>query len=257
MLSKYIPKYRNLQTITHVYPDKIKHTQLKHAVMLHDEAEQHNTRRNENMTPDERAEKDIENLERSLRRTQAEIADIIDCNNFEWFGTLTTDPKKIDRYNDNEVIRRVSTFLNNLRRKSPDLNYLLVPERHKDGALHFHALFGHLDVDMSDSGRKWHGEPIYNLKSYTWGFSDFTRIKDKARTANYCRKYITKEMLTERKNKKRYWCTKNLKKPERIENLELMELVKQNKNLDLIHLKAYENEHVSVTTFPIKQKMPE
>lgn len=230
---------------------------MKHAVKINDDNDPKRTQRDENMTAEQREVKDAENLERSLRRTQSEIADIIDCNDFEWFGTLTTDPKKIDRHDDEVVTKKVATFLDHLKRSSPDLTYLLVPERHKNGALHFHALFGHLNAHMSDSGKKWHRETIYNLKAYTWGFSNFTRIKDKARTANYCRKYITKEMLTERKNKKRYWSSKNLKKPERIENLDLMEVVKQNNRIDIMNLKAYENDHVSVVTFPLKQGMPE
>lgn len=230
---------------------------MKHAVKINDDNDPKRTQRDENMTLEQRELKDTENLERSLRRTQAEIADIIDCNDFEWFGTLTTDPKKIDRYNDELVTKKVAIFLDHLKRSTPDLTYLLVPERHKDGALHFHALFGHLKAEMSDSGKKWHGDSIFNLKAYTWGFSNFTRIKDKARTANYCRKYITKEMLTDRKGKKRYWASKNLKKPERIENLDIMEVVKQNNRIDLMNLQAYENDHVSVVTFPLRKDAPE
>lgn len=203
------------------------------------------------LTPEERAQKDEENLTRSLRRTQQEIADIIDCNDFEFFGTLTIDPKKLDRYDDDLVTKKVMTWLNHQRRHSPDFLYLLVPERHKDGALHFHVLFGHFNGVLEDSGKKWQGEPIYNLKGYTWGFTDFTRIKDKQRTANYCRKYITKEMLTERKGKKRYWASKNLKKPGRIENLAITDLPKQY-NLDLDNIRNYENTHVDINTFSIK-----
>lgn len=195
---------------------------------------------------------DQENQERSLRRTQAEIADLIECNDFQWFGTLTLDPKKLDRYDSEKVKLKVKNFLDNLRRISPEVKYLLVPERHKDGALHFHALFAHLNAQMSDSGRKYRGQPIYNLKAYRLGFSNFTEIRDLQKTANYCRKYITKELIAENKHSKRYWASKNLARPQRIENLEFSDLLSY--PIDLSKAKTFENEHIERHTFPLNRK---
>lgn len=195
---------------------------------------------------------DEENLERSIRRTQSEISDIIDCNPFEWFGTFTFSSDKVDRYNDTEVYSAISKWLNNQRRTSPNLIYLLVPERHKDGALHFHALFGNYEGNMAYSGKKWGNDGIFNITAYKYGFTNFTRIRNKSKTANYCRKYITKELMTE-KNKRRYWASKNLQRPLRIDNLTEDDIRKY--PIDLDSAKSYENEHVISTTFPLIREM--
>lgn len=194
---------------------------------------------------------DEENLERSIRRTQNEIADIIDCNNFEYFGTLTFDPEKVtNRYDDKEIYDKTSKWLNNQRRTSPNFEYLLVPERHKDGALHFHALFGAYDGNLSYSGKQWHNRPIFNLPAFKYGFTNFTRIEDKHKTANYCRKYITKELMTE-KHKRRYWASKNLQKPLRIDNLSFEDITKY--PIDITSGTEYENDHVQTTIFSLKR----
>ena len=46
------------------------------------------------MNSDEIQNLDDENKDRSLRRTQSEIQDLIDCNEFDWFGTFTFDLTK-------------------------------------------------------------------------------------------------------------------------------------------------------------------
>ena len=62
------------------------------------------------------------------------------CNAFSYFVTLTLDPSKIDRYDFPTVSHKLKTWLdNNVRRRG--LVYILVPELHKDGAIHFHGFF--------------------------------------------------------------------------------------------------------------------
>lgn len=58
------------------------------------------------------------------------------ANDFRWFVTLTLAPDKVDRYDAGEVVRKLSQWCNN-QVKRRGLKYVLVPERHKDGALHF------------------------------------------------------------------------------------------------------------------------
>lgn len=198
-----------------------------------------------------RALLDEENLERSIRRTQAEIADIIECNSFELFGTFTFSAEKVkDRYDDKEIYGVMSAWLSNQRRNSPEMRYLLVPERHKDNALHFHALLGSYGGFLSDSGKKWQGVPIFNLPAFKYGFTNFTAIRDKSKTANYCRKYITKELMQE-KNRRRYWASKNLQRPLRIDNLDFKDITKY--PIDIKNGTEYENEHVQTTIFPFKR----
>lgn len=245
------PKYTSTQTITKTYPRKIQHIALKHAILSE---RPKNTEKRLHMQPDEIDQLNDENAERSLRRTQKELQDLVDCNNFEWFGTFTFDPAKIDRHNEKAVKKAMSIWLNNQRRTSPNMIYILVPERHKDGAIHFHALLGNYNGKMAHSGSQWQKQPIYNVTSYSLGFTNFTKIRDKAKTANYCRKYITKDMASTATGQRRYWRSKNLFKPQKTYNLSTDDVLSQNFNLiDLANLTRYENDHIISTTFPLKE----
>ena len=64
--------------------------------------------------------------------------------------TLTLDPARVNRYDVREVTRHLNHWLDNqVRRKG--LAYVLVPERHKDGAIHFHGFFNDA-LEARDSG---------------------------------------------------------------------------------------------------------
>lgn len=227
---------------------------LKHAI-ISDNAKISPEEKRKGLTPNQIAQIDEENLERSLRRTQAELQDLIECNPFDWFGTFTFSPHKIDRYNPEEVKRVMSVWLNNARRKSPDMTYILVPERHKDGAIHFHALLGNFQGKMLQSGSHWQKQPIFNVLDFKFGFTNFTKIRSKAKTANYCRKYITKDMIFSEKNNRRYWRSKNLKTPPKTYNLTVQDLFKQNlAKIDLEKTTHFQNDHIEATTFHLKGK---
>lgn len=215
------------------------------------------------MTPEQKQLLDDENKERSLRRTQKELQDLIDCNDFEWFGTFTFDAKKIDRYDEKLVKTTFTKWANNQKRHSPNMNYIFVPERHKDGAIHFHALLGNYNGKMQQSGSKWQGEPIFNLTSYKYGFTNFTKIRDKAKTANYCRKYITKDMYSTKASQRRYWRSTNLKTPQKVYNHTFDDVLKywlKNDNptpdgsINPSDISTYTNTHVDVFSFPLKSK---
>lgn len=249
-------KTRNysLQTITKTFPTRLKHVRLKHAIIT-DNAKISPEEKRKGLNQEQIAQIDAENLERSLRKTQSELQDLIECNTFEWFGTFTFDPKKIDRYNPEEVKKAMSKWLNNARRKSPDMTYILVPERHKDGAIHFHALLGNYAGKMADSGSQWQKQPIFNVIDYKLGFTNFTKIRSKSKTANYCRKYITKDMIFSEKNRRRYWRSKNLKTPPKIYNQTAEELILQNiSKINLAEVTHFENDHVEATSFPLKEE---
>lgn len=251
-MRKNAPKYTSTQTIIKTYPRKIQHIALKHAILSE---RPKNTDKRLHMQPEEIDQLNEENAERSLRRTQKELQDLVDCNNFEWFGTFTFDPAKIDRHDPKAVKNAMSIWLNNQRRHSPDMLYILVPERHKDGAIHFHALLGNYNGKMAHSGSEWQKQPIFNVVSYQLGFTNFTKIRDKAKTANYCRKYITKDMANTAPNERRYWRSKNLLKPVKTYNESLEETLQRNiASIDIQASTQYENDHIISHTFPLKGK---
>ena len=133
---------------------------------------------------------------RAVRRARAQVRDIALCTPFRWFVTLTLDPARVNRYDVREVTRHLNHWLDNqVRRKG--LAYVLVPERHKDGAIHFHGFFNDA-LEARDSGtvslpgqkaprrprsarqraNGWRtGKPVYNLPGWSWGFDGHRAVR--------------------------------------------------------------------------------
>ena len=157
-----------------------------------------------------------DSLERSRSRSINMIYDYARSNNWEWFFTLTFDPKKVDRYDYSLCTKKLSQWLNNARKLCPDMVYLVVPEKHKDGAFHFHGLFSCIDdLGLVDSGRRdSSNQVIYNVGKYKLGFSTATRIRERKRASSYITKYITKDLFLATLYKKRYWVSRNALLPQ-------------------------------------------
>ena len=142
------------------------------------------------------------------------------CNNKPWdfFVTFTFNGDKVDRYNFSEVSKKLSNWIDNIKRKynCKDMGYIIVPEKHKDGAWHFHGLFKNCDnLNFIDSGLKdKQGRTIYNISNYKFGFTTATKLSDIDKAVSYILKYISKDLFSDNlKGKKRYWRSKNLEMP--------------------------------------------
>lgn len=153
------------------------------------------------------------NLERAKRRARAAVSDLALSNDFRYFVTLTLDGSKVNRYDVKEITSKLNAWCDNhVRRKG--LKYVLVAERHKDGAVHFHGFFNDV-LPVSDSGTiapAGGGKPrrprscrereallaagghvVYNLPSWTLGFTTAIELYGTRRAAvGYVTKYITK-----------------------------------------------------------------
>lgn len=154
-------------------------------------------------------------VQRAVRRARAQVREIALCTSFRWFVTLTLDRARIDRYDMAQITRHLNHWLDNqVRRKG--LAYVLVPERHKDGAVHFHGFFNDA-LEAVDSGTlslpgggkpkkprsaaqraEWlalGAHPVYNLPGWSWGFTTAIELYgeyDKA--VSYVCKYIGKDL---------------------------------------------------------------
>lgn len=142
------------------------------------------------------------------------------CNNKPWdyFVTFTFNSDKVDRYNFSEVSKKLSKWIDNIKQKygCKDMGYIIVPEKHKDGAWHFHGLFKNCDnLNFIDSGIKDNqGRVIYNISNYKFGFTTATKLSDIDKAVSYILKYISKDLFGDNlKGKKRYWRSKNLEMP--------------------------------------------
>lgn len=152
----------------------------------------------------------------SLRRSKAKIYDYSRANVWDWFVTLTFSPEKVNRYDYNDCTKKLSKWLNNMRTDADqDFKYIVVPERHKDGAYHFHGLFSNCDsLGIIDSGHVTDkGQKIYNIGKYKMGFTTATHVEENEAVTKYITKYTTKDLMEHIKGKKKYWASRNLNLP--------------------------------------------
>lgn len=153
------------------------------------------------------------NFDRSRRRARAKVRDLALSNRFSWFVTLTLDQARVNRYDLSSFQRVLTRWLDNAVRRR-GLQYILVPERHKDGAIHFHGFFSEAAMEMVDSGHTdAAGHPIFNCKAWPYGFSACIRIYGNyAQAVSYVCKYIGKQ--GEKPGGRWYYSGGGLQKPQ-------------------------------------------
>ena len=155
------------------------------------------------------------------------LRELIQANpDFKYFATLTFDKQKVASRSDAvELKRAISRFFQRL-----NIRYVIVPELHKDGSVHFHGVFNDsiesyikpfiLNKDkMSRSMAQMirDGRELYNFTKYQrrFGFCSFELIHNKQAVANYVSKYIVKGFL-DPKNRlfsHRFFASKGLNRP--------------------------------------------
>lgn len=183
---------------------------------------------------------------------------------WEYFLTFTLSDKYVDRYNYDDCSAKIRKWLNNQKRASPELKYVIVPEQHKDGAWHFHGLLADCPgIKLNDSGHTIDGEKIYNVNNYRYGFTTATKVKDVERVAIYISKYITKSLLDMTKGRQRYYVSQNLPKPY-IEKIYINEKEKEAKDviaeytaahdLDIAYISNITTEYLNVDYIECKFK---
>lgn len=185
-----------------------------------------------------------EKEDRSARRARVAVKDLALCNSFELFATFTF---KANRFNADISRNKLNGWLKRRRKIDKNFQYIIVPELHKrcEGciknkikicvhsdrpkALHFHALIHGYTGELVRS--VWpDGSPmvkkrrkVYNFPNYTLGICEVYKIgkteQDRVRVSFYLLKYIRKEMPCF-KNKKRFWSSRGLARPQIIENPE-------------------------------------
>jgi hypothetical protein len=184
---------------------------------------------------------------RSQRRSKTIVRDLILCNQFQYFCTFTFSSKKVNRHDISACKAKMSNWLHRQRYHSPKLRYLIVPELHKDGAVHFHALLGNFNGTLKDSTKRTKNKQIiYNLTGYRAGFSTAVPIDTNIEAvASYVTKYITKDMpLID--GRKRYWRSTNMVLPKKTINGQLSDYKRQ-----LLTCKVFESEKYEIFEHPV------
>ncbi len=169
----------------------------------------------------------------SLSRSKRTIRDLILCNSFTHFCTFTFNPEKVDRYNFAACKKRITELFKNYKnRYAPDFRYILVPEFHKDGGIHFHGMVRGIRPQDFTVPRKIFQRDrrtgklrlVPNTKRYVdWayyskklGFFSCSRVKHYEKCARYVSKYITKDLVNMALGQRVFMASTGLNRPELI-----------------------------------------
>ena len=188
-----------------------------------------------------------ERFSSSFSRARSKIFEYAMCNKFDYFITLTLSKNKYDRYNLDKYIKDLGQKIRDWRKKyNTDIQYLLIPEQHKDGAWHLHGLingipsaalfvneFGYLDwFDYKDK----------------FGWCSLGKVRSKESVSKYITKYISKDLGQGiKKNSKLYYVTRGLKTKEKVHQGSLPLDVHKKIKFD------FENDYVGILSFNDKQ----
>ena len=152
-----------------------------------------------------------ERFNNSISRSKARVFELAMCNEFTHFCTFTQDKTKRDRFNLTEFRKDFTMLVRNLNRSRDEahkIKYLLIPEKHKNGAWHMHGLLAGLTAndlrafDLSEKLPKRIKDQIKNgVKIYDWtryrkafGYFTCTEIESGVACSKYITKYISKDM---------------------------------------------------------------
>lgn len=101
-----------------------------------------------------------ESLRTAMSRSRRAVREYIASNNFKYFVTLTINSANADRYSLQECQNLLKKLIHNYSRQlkysnKENLQYVLVTEKHEDGAFHFHGVFSDLlkkDMFINENG---------------------------------------------------------------------------------------------------------
>lgn len=165
-------------------------------------------------TPDEANEissedaEDEAKLRESIARAKQKIFELAFCNEWDYFFTGTIDQTKYDRNDLEQYHKELTKWLCNKARGKEKIEYLFVPELHKNGGWHLHGFI--LGIDANElveykRGMKMNasifqkvqeGDEVYQWTSYDnkFGYSAIEPIKNTEAISKYIQKYMSKDL---------------------------------------------------------------
>ena len=145
----------------------------------------------------------------SISRTKSRVFELAACNEFQHFCTFTQDEKLRDRFDLSDFRKDFAQLVRNINRgRETKIKYLLIPEKHKNGAWHMHGLLSGLQPDdlrpfeltenIPERLKKMirGGTAVYDWTRYRRAFGYFTctEIESREACAKYVTKYISKDL---------------------------------------------------------------
>lgn len=152
-----------------------------------------------------------ERFANSVSRSKSRIFELASCNEFKYFCTFTQDETKRDRFDLKDFRKDFGQFVRNLNRNRSEgdrIQYLLIPEQHKNGAWHMHGLLKGLNDDdlrefklserIPNRIKKTirEGKKVYDWSRYrrSFGYFTCTEIENTEAVSKYITKYISKDL---------------------------------------------------------------
>lgn len=172
-------------------------------------------------------------ISESLIRSKRMIFEYAYCNPWEYFCTFTVDGAKYDRYQLDAYHKAFAQWIRNFNRLHDcKVQYLLIPEQHKDGAWHEHGFLMGIPAEYLREFtlreklpyyirfKLKQGAHVYDFPAYRkkFGFCDLEPVRNHEAVAKYITKYVTKDLTQSVKdlNAHVYYCSKGLQKAEKI-----------------------------------------
>jgi hypothetical protein len=125
------------------------------------------------------------------------------CNHWHYFATFTVSKEKCNRYNDLSVKKLWQLFRKRLYQFDKYTRYLCVPERHEDGALHFHCLIAtdrpftlSMYFDKGEQQYSKTGAPLWTIDLWDFGLCTLAVLPEndnQCAVVNYLIEYNTKQ----------------------------------------------------------------
>lgn len=245
----------NYKFCLHKFPTKIKGYEEKQKLKLFNfdfaEILDYEFTKEETPFDEERKKLDV-----NIVRARTKLLELVQCNSFEWFGTLTFNSKNVDRYDYQKCKKEIQRFFHNytMNNQNKDFSFICIPEKHQDGAFHFHCLFKGINQNELELMTNKHflpykilelinsGDKVYNWKKYDLGWCYFEKIKNLDSCSLYVTKYVSKSLIsTVGVGEALYLRSRRLLKPYIIAQGELI-----NDN-DIEY--TFENEFISIANF--------
>lgn len=201
------------------------------------------------------SEKTDENtrLRQSIVRARSMVEEYGLCNHFQFFGTFTISPEKLDRENLEDFRKRFTQLVRNTRlRKKVDIKFLLVPELHRDGkSWHMHGLLDIPENLLTEykynpalpkkiKARLQAGKRVFCWKAAenNYGWNTLEPIIEQERATRYIMKYLGKDNMNTaeklQKGQHLYYVSRNCEQARKITPESLPELP------EAIFTRAYE-----------------
>lgn len=133
-------------------------------------------------------------LDNNISRSKARVFEYAYCNPWEYFVTLTISPTKHDRTDIKGYYKKFNQWLRNYSKKHKiKLEYLFIPELHKDGkSWHMHGFL--MGLPMSHLVENSNGYLDWMPYQKKFGWISLDKIRDRQKAASYITKYISKNL---------------------------------------------------------------